>query len=425
MRRRLLGALAASALVAALGACGGGDEASGGKTEVVFSYLWAGEEAAALEKIITDFNASQDKITVKGVSSPDFQKQLTSMSGAQGSFDISDHFGSGVGAWASKGILTPLDDFIKADGYDTKDFPAAAMSQMVYQGKTYSMPIALHTQMLLYNKKLYAEAGLAGPPKTTEEWAEQIAKLTKRGADGTITQLGYANAEINTSFTTLGFMFGGSWDDQSGASTPANPGNVAGLSFYTDNIPGKYGVEQVRKFTSGFGEYASAQNAFYTGKAATIIDGEWQPVAIKKFAPTLEWGVAPLPYPSAQPNLAGTTQVTTSTLFIPRNAKHPKEAWEFMKYLLAKDAMTKFSLALGNLPARTSLVDDPQYKALPQFDAWLGALKSTNARSLASSPWAAQYTADLAQAFDDIAQQRKAPNDGLAGVAQKAKSYAP
>jgi multiple sugar transport system substrate-binding protein len=424
MRRRLLGALAAGALVAALGACGDSAE-SQGKTEVVFSYLWAGEEAAALEKVIADFNASQDKITVKGVSSPDFQKQLTSMSGAQGSFDISDNFGSGVGAWASKGILTPLDDFIKADGYDTKDFPPSAMSQMVYQGKTYSMPIALHTQMLLYNKKLYAEAGLAGPPKTTEEWAEQIAKLTKRGADGTITQLGYANAEINTSFTTLGFMFGGSWDDQSGAATPANAGNVAGLSFYTDNIPGKYGVEQVRKFTSGFGEYASAQNAFYVGKTATIIDGEWQSVSIKKFAPNLEWGVAPLPYPAAQPNLAGTTQVTTSTLFIPRNAKHPKEAWEFMKYLLAKDAMTRFSLALGNLPARTSLLDDPQYKSLPQFDAWLGALKSANAKSLASSPWAAQYSSDLAQAFDDIAQQRKTPNDGLAGVAQKAKSYAP
>lgn len=414
----------AGVVVAALGACGG-SSGSSDQVEVVFSYLWSGEEAAALEKVIGDFNASQSKIRVKGVSSPDFQKQLTSMSGAQGSFDISDHFGNGVGAWASKGVLASLDEYMKADGFATNDFVPSAMSQMVYQGKTYSMPIALHTQILLYNKKLFAEAGIANPPTTTEEWAEDIAKLTKRSADGSLTQLGYANAEINTSFTTLGFVFGGGWNDAQGAATPANPGNVAGVGFYTENIPSKYGVDQVRKFTSGFGEYQSAQNPFYVGKVATIIDGEWQSVFIKKFAPSLEWGVAPLPYPSAQPNLAGTTQVTTSTLFIPRNAKHPKEAWAFMKYLLGKDAMVKFTLALGNLPARTSLLDDAQYNTLPQFSAWLGALRGPNAKAIASTPWAAQYSADLGQAFDDIAQQRKSPADGLAGVAQKAKSYAP
>ncbi|MFY1654368.1 ABC transporter substrate-binding protein [Solwaraspora sp. WMMB762] len=423
--RRATAAAMAGVLATALGACGGSDGGDDDKVEVVFSYLWAGAEAEALEEIIADFNASQDEIEVRGVSNPDFQKQLTSMSGAQGSFDISDHFGNGVGAWASKGILAPLDDFIEADGLDTDDFVPAAMSQMMYEGQTYSMPIALHAQMLMYNKKLYAEAGIDGPPETTEEWAEQIAKLTKRDADGTITQLGYANAEINTSFTTLGFMFGGAWDDQSGRPTPADPGNVAGLEFYTENIPGTYGVAEVRDFTSGFGEYASAQNPFYVDKVATIIDGEWQSVFIDQYAPNLDWGVAPLPYPAAQPELAGTTQVTTSTLFIPRNAKHPEEAWEFMKYLLSEDAMVRFTLALGNLPARISLLDDPRYDTLPQFSTWLDALRSPNAQSLASTPWSAEYTSDLGQAFDDIAQQRTSPAEGLADVADKASSYAP
>src|SRR5688500_13670177 len=64
------------------------------KTEITFSYLWGGAEGAALEQIITDFNASQDKIVVKGVSSPDMTKQLASMSSAKGAFDISDNFAS-------------------------------------------------------------------------------------------------------------------------------------------------------------------------------------------------------------------------------------------------------------------------------------------------------------------------------------------
>jgi multiple sugar transport system substrate-binding protein len=424
--RRTAGVVAlAAALTGTLAGCGGSSSGASGKTEVVFSYLWSGPEAAALEKVIADFNASQAKIVVKGVSSPDFQKQLTSMSGANGSFDISDNFGNGVGAWASKGILTPLDDYMKTDGFSTADFVPSAMSQMTYQGKTYEMPIALHTQLLLYNKKLFADAGIAAPPGTTEEWAADIAKLTKRNPDGSITQLGYANAEINTSMTTLGYMFGGAWNDAQGAATPTDSGLVAGTAFYADNIPGKYGVDQVRKFTSGFGDYASAQNPFYTGKVATIIDGEWESVFIKKYAPSLDWGVVPLPHPAAQPALAGTTQVTTSTLFIPRNAKHPKEAWQFMKYLLGNKAMLDFTLALGNLPVRTALLNDAGYAGLPQFTAWLDALKAPNAKSLSSGPSAAQYSTDLGQAFDDIAQLRKPPADALAAVGQKAKSYAP
>lgn len=418
--------LVACAAVTAVALTGcGGSGAESGKTEITFSYLWSGPEAEALEKLIDEFNSSQDEITVKGVSSPDFQKQLTSMSGTNGSFDISDNFGSGVGGWASKGILEPLDSYIEESSFETDDIVPSALEQMKYDGKIYSLPIALHTQQLLYNKTLFAEAGIAEPPKTIEEWSAAIAKLTKVDADGTITQLGYANAEIGTSLTTLGFMYGGEWDSADGTVTPTDPGCVAGASFYVDTIPAKYGVEQVRKFTSGFGEYQSAQNPFYTGKVATMIDGEWQSVFTEKFAPELDWGVAPLPYPADQPELEGTTQVSSSTLFIPANSKHKQEAWEFLKYLMDKQAMLDFTMALGNLPSRTSLLDDPAYAELAQFDVWLQALKNPNAKALSSSPIAAQYATDLAAAFDDIAEQRATPEDALARVAEAAKSYGP
>ena len=143
------------------------------KVTVNFPYLWSGPEGAALEKVISAYNASQNGITVKGVSSPDFQKQLASMSGSNG-FDISDNFGSTVGSWASKGILEPLDDYMKADGFDTTAFVPTALQSNQYQGKTYALPIAVHTLLLMYNKKLFADAGIANPPMTTR------IQMTKR-----------------------------------------------------------------------------------------------------------------------------------------------------------------------------------------------------------------------------------------------------
>lgn len=399
------------------------DSAPAERVEITFSYLWGGSEGEALEVIITEFNESQDAITVIGVSSPDFQAQLASMSSSNGSFDISDHFGNGVASWAETGILASLDEFIEADGYDLSDFVPAALDQMRYEGELYSMPIAVHTQMMLYNKTLFAEAGIDGPPTTTEEWAENIAALTKVDDAGEITQLGYAHAEIGTSMTTLGFVFGGNWYGDDGTPTPSDAGNIEAAQWYVDNVPGAVGVDEMLRFTSGFGEYASSQNPFYTGQVATVIDGGWQTVMTQEFAPGLDWGVAPLPYPADRSELAGATQVTASTLFIPENSQKKAEAWEFMKFLLGKSQMADFTRALANLPARISLLGNPIYDDLPSLDVWLNGLASENARSLDSSVVGAEYTADLRLAFDDIVQLRSTPAEAFQEVEARISSY--
>jgi multiple sugar transport system substrate-binding protein len=411
-------------LVAALAACSGNTAESGGKTTITFSYLWSGPEGEAIEKLIAGFNAGQNKIMVKGVSSPDTQKQLASMSSANGTFDISDNFGNTVGSWAAKGILAPLDDLLKAQGVDTSAFAPAAMDQMRYKGQTYALPIAVHTFQLVYNKKLLDAAGVE-PPKTTDDLAAAIPKLTKTDGKGAITQLGLGDPNLPTSLTTLGYAFGGNWDGTDPANpapTPGDPGNLAALKFWQDNITKKYGADKVSAFKAGWGQYMSAQDPFYSGKVAMVIDGEWQAVSIPKNAPTLEWGVSPIPV--ARPDLDGTTQLTASTLFIPANSKHRQEATTFMKYVVSETAARELSLALGNLPARTGMAEDPAYAKIANFDAWLRAMKSPKVRSLSSAPYAAEYATDLASAFDSAARGTATPEEAMAKVAGRASGYA-
>jgi multiple sugar transport system substrate-binding protein len=425
---RLWAVVAASAV--AFGACTGGGSpsaASAGpgspaaaKVTLNFPYLWGGPEGEALEKVIAKFNSSQDKIEVKGASTPDFQKQLAAMSGAQG-FDVSDHFGSTVGSWASKGILEPLDDYMKAEGYDTGDFVPTALQSNQYQGKTYALPIAVHTLLLMYNKKLFADAGIAAPPKTMSELQTAITKLTKVDGSGNITQLGLRSPD----YMTLAYAFGGNWLDAQGNPTPDDPGNLQALHFWVDNVVKKYGADPIKKFEAGYGEYASAQNPFYTGKVAMTLDGEWQPIFIKQYAPSLDWGVVAIPYPDDKPNLAGATQLTSSMFFIPKNAPHKQQAWEFLKYLVSPDAMKDFSRALGNLPARASLLGDPVYSDIPQFNVWLDSLKSPNVKIFASVPTAAQYQKDLGDEFQLIVALKETPEAGMANVKAKASSYGP
>jgi multiple sugar transport system substrate-binding protein len=422
-RRTLLlngGRLGGAAMLAGLGLSGRlGVAAAADAVTLDFPFLWTGPEGDALLKVVDTFNTSQSGIKVNGVSNPDQQRQLAAMSGSKG-FDISDSFGGNVGAWASKGILEPLDDRIKKDNYDLTDFVPAALDQQKYDGKLYALPIAAITTALLYNEALLTEAGIAGPPKTTSELADAIAKLTKVDSNGNITQLGLNQPSLSD----FAFLFGGEWANDKGEPTPDNPGNIAALNFWVDTVVKKYGVDQIKKFQSGFGEYASPQNPFYTGKVAMTIDGAWQIQFIKEYAPQLKWGAGMLPYVDDKPELAGVSPLTTGMFFIPRNSKHSDEAWTFLKYLVDKPAMLDFTLALANLPARLSLLDDPKVTALPNVDVWLEALRSPNLKSFPNASWAAEYQNELTSSLDAVTNLKKTPEEAMAELAKKMKQIA-
>ncbi|MGC4191651.1 MAG: ABC transporter substrate-binding protein [Thermomicrobiales bacterium] len=407
-----------AAIATGLGASGISLAAAQDKVTIDFPYLWSGPEGEAIQKIVDAFNASQDAIEVKGVSNPDTQRQLAQMTSRNG-FDVSDNFDSNIATWADKGALEPLDDFIAADSFDTSDFIERVMTKMQFDGKTWSLPIAVHTTLLLSNTALLEEAGVTAPT-TTSELAAAIEKLTKVDGSGNITQLGMNQPN----FVAFAYSFGGKWIDADGKPTANDPGNIAALQFWVDNVLSKYGVDQVKRFQSGFGEYASAQAPFYTGKVAMIPDGEWQAQFIKQYAPDLKWSASPIPYVDDKPDLKDTTDLAVSTFFIPANSKHKQEAWTFLKYLVSAEPMRDFTLALANLPARTSLLADPAYAAIPGLDYWLESLKSPNLQAMPNVTWGQEYSTEITSAVDSVLDLSKTPDDALTELQSKAESLA-
>lgn len=388
------------------------------KVTIDFPYLWAGPEGEAIQKIADAFNASQDQIQVKGVSNPDAQRQLAAMTSRNG-FDVSDNFDANIATWASKKALEPLDEYITAESYDTSDFIANVFGKMQFDGKTYSLPIAVHTTLLLTNDTLLKAAGIT-TPKTISELTTAVDKLTVLDSSGNITQLGMNQPD----FITLAYSFGGQWVDANGKPTANDPGNIAALQFWVDTVLNKYGVDKVKRFLSGFGEYASAQAPFYTGKVAMITDGEWQSQFIKQYAPDLKWSAGPVPFIDASPELEGTAGLAASTFFIPANSQHKKEAWEFLKYLVSNEPMRDFTLALANLPARKSLLDDPAYAAIPGMSFWLKSLKSPNLKSMPNVTWGQEYNTEITSAIDSVLDLSKTPEEALTDLQSKAEDLA-
>jgi ABC-type glycerol-3-phosphate transport system substrate-binding protein len=63
---------------------------------------------------------------------------------------------------------------------------------------------------------------------------------------------------------------------------------------------------------------------------------------ITQYAPKMEWGAAP--FPTADPKLYGMSDADLDVIAIPRDAKHPDESFEFIKYVMSQPAMEKLCM---------------------------------------------------------------------------------
>lgn len=384
-------------------------------TTIEFPYLWTGPEGEAMQSIVDEFNSSQSEIEVNAVSNPDVQRQLAAMASSNG-FDVSDSWDYTIGTWASNGAIMPLDDLISQASYDTSDFVPLVLEQMEFDGQTYALPIAVHTVLLLHNRALLEEAGI-DPPQTTSDLAVAIEALTRVDGDGNIQQLGMNQPD----FISFAYSFGGQWIDEDYQPTANHEGNIAALQFWVDYVLNKYGVDNVRRFQSGFGEYASPQNPFYTGQVAMITDGEWQARFIQQYAPDLQWAADYIPVPEEFPELAGTSAISSSTFFIPSNSSDPEAAWQFIEYVMSPDSMKAFTIALANLPTRQSLLDDPAYEEIPGMQYWLESLTSDNLKSMPNLPWRQEYEAEITTAVDEVMNLNKSPEEALNDLQETAE----
>jgi ABC-type glycerol-3-phosphate transport system substrate-binding protein len=95
--------------------------------------------------------------------------------------DIIDVQGALWAEYAGNDGLVDLTPYLAKNADVKARFDQDALKLWQYQGKQYLLPYYFAKTMLIYNKKLFQEAGLAGPPKTFDEMLAAADKITKSG----------------------------------------------------------------------------------------------------------------------------------------------------------------------------------------------------------------------------------------------------
>ena len=220
----------------------------------------------------------------------------------------------------------------------------AAKYPYTFEGRLYGLPLYVDTKYFFYNKKIFNKLGLT-VPKT---WDEFIAVCKKLKADGVIP-IAFGNRDKWGAchyITIMNQKIVGEKKLQEAYATSggdfSDPGFVDALKRlkylndegYFSPQPNAIGEEEVRPL-------------FYSGKAAMIYD--WLKFTTKNAAAfSLDYGFFKFPdIPKGKGNqnfIIG----APSGLAISKDSKYPKEAAQFLKFLITKENGAYWVSKIGN-----------------------------------------------------------------------------
>ncbi|MCL2319065.1 MAG: ABC transporter substrate-binding protein [Treponema sp.] len=367
--------LPALLLAAVMVFAGGGGQAAGGgkaagsqaapaaaKTKVVFWHAMGGRNQEALNKLITAYNASQDKYTVEGQYQGNYDDAITKLRATpKGSGpDVMQLYDIGT-RWAIDSKTTlKMQDFINRDKYDISDYEPNILAYYALDGQLYSMPFNCSSPVIIYNKEALAKAGL--DPKTafatmdaclaTGKAMQQKAGLT---VGGSMTNYSWVWEQL------VGIQDKDLLDNGNGRKGRATQvvGGDALLNIFTKvNTIARDPSNKV--FGKGTGE---SKNQFATGTVGYIADScsiyvDISAAAAGKFSV----GFAPLP--KVNSGDTGGVSVGGGSLWLMDNGdkNRTEGAWGFIKFVTGAQQQAEWSIGTGYLPIRKSSLTLPFYQ---------------------------------------------------------------
>lgn len=432
--RRTVAALAGSAVLALLAsACtgsndaGGNDDSASGKdVTITFWHGWSQDtETKAINDNIAAFEKAHPNIHVKAVGNiPDDKVNQALRAGGDSAPDVVSSFTTNnVGMFCSTKAFVDLKPMLEKSGIDpAKTFPAAMLDYTQFKGNQCSLPLLGDAYGLYYNKKAFAAAGIANPPKTFSEFAEDAVKLTQADGDS-YKQLGFMPLYHGYESTTEHFLgqYGPTYFGADGKSAIATDPKVAAMLKWQKGLVDQLGGSaKLEKFRSTFGEEFSAKNPFHTGQVAMAIDGEWRTASLAENKPDFEWATAAFPVPDDQADTYGRGYQTGTIVGIASTSKKQAAAWEFVKYLTTDtDAVVSFANAIHNVPSTFDALNSPKLVSDENFRTFLDVAKNAHSGTTPPAANGGSYIVTLQNLGYDYESGKQ--NDLQAGLAAAAK----
>jgi ABC-type glycerol-3-phosphate transport system substrate-binding protein len=255
--------------------------------------------------------------------------------------------------YAAAGGLVDITPYLKKDADVRTRFNADYLGNWTYEGKNYMLPFYVNKTLLFYNKTMFKQAGLAGPPKSFDELIQYAQKMSQGDKSGFLTM------NFDWLYWPLFKMNGVE------LLTP----DLKKAAFNTPQ--GVKVVEALAKATQGgginkiswTGRWVEPNGAFAAGNVGMLHAHSPAFFFVRGQAPWINadtLGAVNVPGGWATPNSHG--------LGISKGSKNPDIAWEFLKMVTSDKWTLEFSkrrkVLTGNTRTDNAIIaemrkDDP------------------------------------------------------------------
>lgn len=227
-------------------------------------------------------------------------------------------------------------------------------------GHIYQIPWKINPIMMIYNEKMFEQAGFEQPPKSYSEFYEAAKKIQRFDESG-----GYVNRWIGYSEVQA------LWWQRFFDFYPLYLAASGGAHLIEDNkvvFNNKYAIETFRFLKTLYdNQYfarerlSARQDPFLGGDIATRFTGPWEIVHAEHFKPEgFRYNFAPLPVPDDFRGNAY-TYGDTKNIVIFNTCKKPRQAWEFLKYVIDHEGDMMLLKITGQIPRRKDLLSDSEF----------------------------------------------------------------
>ncbi|MDD3251452.1 MAG: sugar ABC transporter substrate-binding protein [Lachnospiraceae bacterium] len=313
--------------------------ASGEKIKLTY---WSNQrhDMEYVQKKIDEFNATNDKnieVSYEAMTE-NYDNNLELAFQSKQAPDVF-RAKSEIAPYASKGMLTPIDEFLTDEDRARYGDTLGIQNINVYKGQTYTVPQFGNTFRLIYNKDVFRKAGLdpEKPPKTMAEMREYAKIITEKlSKDG---------------------VYGFAMNLKNGYSAMyRSVDEVARLSdmLYYDYKTGKFDFDRYSKVVQTFADIYNdgsffpgvesldidpLRAQFALGNIGMYISGYWEVAVYDSQFPTeQDWYACQVP---TMDGVKGVNAINSAgrSFVMSSQCQHPEEAWEFIKFMTSDDYM--------------------------------------------------------------------------------------
>ena len=366
------------------------------ETGIEFWQHFHEDRVLAMEQLIRNFEAANPDIKVSMHHFPkeDYRSNLEAAIPAGEGPDVAQiHYG-----W--------LDDYVAADliqPLPTSAFPPETVEEEFFplvaamrgDNEYWALPTAVGGLGVFYNKRLFEEAGIEGPPETLDEMVELAKKLTKRDDSGNLTQVGLTVAMSSQDHhwfrEVLVRQFGGEpyLDDYRTVNYNSQAG-VDAAEFYMSLV-------NEHKVTA-FGFLDAPVAAFKAGKAGMYMCTSHR---IRELAATdgLEFGATELPT-NANGLKSNYSSYWANAVTANAAGAGYEAAVKFIQYVTSDEAMQIWLDMVGELPAKPSVGLNEKNSADPVVGPFIRGLTYAHATKFADEAAQRQVMIDMVRRMD-------------------------